>query len=53
VIVSGLAESTLSAKEKNVIASKCNVQHQEQLTAVARFNGFLKLPSLSHGEGFF
>lgn len=42
----------LDCRGKNAVVKKCNAQDQEQLTARARFNGFLKFPSLSHREVF-
>lgn len=53
VLTAGLAESTLSAEEKSLTVNRCSVQHQEQLTADERFNGFSKFPSLRHREGLF
>lgn len=53
VLIADLAESTLSAEEKCVIVNRCSVQHQEQLTADERFNGFSKFPSLRHREELF
>lgn len=42
----------LDCRGKNIIVNRCNTQNQEQLAAGARFNGFLKFPSLSHREVF-